>query len=174
VNHVDVFKSSPYDFVALQRLALESPITDTSLHNWIDLIWGYKQQGESTIYINLYMCLDAIKALNTFYPLTYKDHLRKLQPFSDAITKLAVETQVANFGLTPEQLFHKPHPKRNPFQANVILRKEHMKVFESLGRRNKSKNNEIDLSFQVILLSWMSPGKLLCLRKNGNYSMLKY
>lgn len=43
------------------RGALESEYVSNNLHNWIDLIFGYKQRGQ-----------EAIKAYNLFHPLTYE------------------------------------------------------------------------------------------------------
>ena len=47
------------------RKALESDYVSRNLHNWIDLIFGYKQRGE-----------EAEKALNCFYYLTYEDSVQ--------------------------------------------------------------------------------------------------
>lgn len=44
-------------FCLIHRQALESSYVTSNLHNWIDLIFGYKQQGEA-----------AIKAVNLFHP----------------------------------------------------------------------------------------------------------
>lgn len=46
------------------RAALESDYVSSNLNNWIDLIFGYKQTGES-----------AIQADNVFYPLTYEENV---------------------------------------------------------------------------------------------------
>lgn len=45
----------------LHLQALESEFVSCQLHQWIDLIFGYKQQGP-----------EAARALNVFYYLTYE------------------------------------------------------------------------------------------------------
>lgn len=37
--------SSPEEFVRINRMALESEFVSCQLHQWIDLIFGYKQRG---------------------------------------------------------------------------------------------------------------------------------
>jgi len=44
-------------FVLIHRQALESELVRNQIHNWIDLIYGYKQSGES-----------AVEAINVFHP----------------------------------------------------------------------------------------------------------
>ena len=60
--------------------------------NWIDLIFGYKQQGE-----------EAVKACNVFYYCTYegKVDLRRC----DLDQRVVLEKMIENFGQTPTQLF---------------------------------------------------------------------
>ena len=36
---------SPQDFIAIHRQALESELVSCQLHQWLDLIFGYKQRG---------------------------------------------------------------------------------------------------------------------------------
>ncbi len=53
--------TTPYDFIRMNRNALESEYVSSNLHHWIDLIFGYKQTGE-----------EAEKAHNVFFYLTYE------------------------------------------------------------------------------------------------------
>ncbi len=49
------------EFVRINRQALESEFVSCQLHQWIDLIFGYKQKGP-----------EAVRATNVFYYLTYE------------------------------------------------------------------------------------------------------
>ena len=53
--------NSPEEFIFRNRQALESKYISSQLSHWIDLIFGYKQQGE-----------EALKADNVFYHMTYE------------------------------------------------------------------------------------------------------
>ncbi|KAL3661442.1 hypothetical protein V7S43_013645 [Phytophthora oleae] len=91
---------SPTEFVRLNRAALEGPYVSANLHNWIDLIFGSKQQGSA-----------AVEACNVFYHLTYEGSV-DLDAIMDASTKRAILDQITEFGQTPSQLFRTPHPAR--------------------------------------------------------------
>jgi factor associated with neutral sphingomyelinase activation len=44
--------SDPFDFLKKMRQALESNYVSNNLHNWIDLIFGYKQRSQASIDAN--------------------------------------------------------------------------------------------------------------------------
>jgi len=69
-----------------------------SLHEWIDLIFGYKQTGEASIL-----------SKNVFLPTSYHSST----PESLDMENDVFESQSINFGQCPVQLFSKPHPSRN-------------------------------------------------------------
>lgn len=51
---------SPEEFIRISREALESEIVSSQLHEWIDIIFGYKQQGMMTLY-HIYICIHHIE-----------------------------------------------------------------------------------------------------------------
>jgi hypothetical protein len=96
--------SSAEEFITIHRNALESEYVSQNLHHWIDLIWGYKQRGQS-----------AIDAHNVFYYLTYEDAVN-IDAIENPLDRKSIEDQIHHFGQTPTQLFQFPHPirQRNP------------------------------------------------------------
>ncbi|GAB1288293.1 Protein FAN [Apodemus speciosus] len=92
--------SSPQDFLQKNKDALESSYVSEHLHEWIDLIFGYKQKGS-----------EAVGAHNVFHPLTYEGGV-DLNSIEDPDEKVAMLTQILEFGQTPKQLFVTPHPRR--------------------------------------------------------------
>ena len=93
-----------FDFIRLNREALESDHVSDHLHEWIDLIFGYKQRGAQ-----------AEKAYNLFYYLTYDNCAININNIEDPLEREATKSQVTHFGQTPSLLLPKePHPRRLP------------------------------------------------------------
>ncbi|OIT25076.1 PREDICTED: BEACH domain-containing protein C2 [Nicotiana attenuata] len=95
------------DFIHKNRMALESEHVSAHLHEWIDLIFGYKQRGK-----------EAIQANNVFFYLTYEGTV-DIDKITDPVQQRAMQDQIAYFGQTPSQLLTVPHMKRMPL-ADVL------------------------------------------------------
>ena len=111
VGDVDLppWAKSRRDFIRKHAKALECDYVSAHLHEWIDLIFGYKQQGQA-----------AIDADNLFYYLTYEGRV-DLEKETDPRRRRAFEMQIQEFGQTPKQLFRGPHPARSDHAAEVLL-----------------------------------------------------
>ncbi|CAI5448055.1 unnamed protein product [Caenorhabditis angaria] len=93
------------EFVRCHRQALESDYVSSHLHEWIDLIFGWKQNGE-----------EAVKANNLFHHLFYEGSV-DFERIDDPLTRNATIGFVNNFGQIPTQLFKKPHPQK---KVNIL------------------------------------------------------
>ena len=105
INHVILppwAKNSAHVFIQKHREALESDYVSAHLHEWIDLIFGYRQQGQA-----------ALDAVNVFHHLSYEGAV-DLDAITDPVEKSATIGIIHNFGQTPRQLFKRPHPARQP------------------------------------------------------------
>eukprot|EP00529_Nitzschia_sp_RCC80_P009051 CAMPEP_0113450404 /NCGR_PEP_ID=MMETSP0014_2-20120614/5812_1 /TAXON_ID=2857 /ORGANISM="Nitzschia sp." /LENGTH=2495 /DNA_ID=CAMNT_0000341741 /DNA_START=29 /DNA_END=7516 /DNA_ORIENTATION=- /assembly_acc=CAM_ASM_000159 len=91
---------SPEKFIEVMRNALESDICSAMLPDWIDLVFGRKQQGP-----------EAIAAHNVFFYLTYYGSVN-VSAIEDEGLRQATELQIAHFGQCPMQLFVRPHVRR--------------------------------------------------------------
>ena len=93
-------KNDPHEFIRIHRMALESDYVSQNLHHWIDLVFGYKQQGQQ-----------AAESLNVFHHLFYEGNV-DIYNIDDPLKKIATIGFINNFGQIPKQLFHKPHPSK--------------------------------------------------------------
>uniref|UniRef100_A0AC11CKJ1 Neurobeachin like 2 n=1 Tax=Ovis aries TaxID=9940 RepID=A0AC11CKJ1_SHEEP len=118
--------SSPEDFIQQHRRALESEYVSAHLHEWIDLIFGYKQRGPA-----------AEEALNVFYYCTYEGAV-DLDQVADERERKALEGIISNFGQTPCQLLKEPHPARlsveEAAQRLARLDTNSPSIFQHLGQ----------------------------------------
>jgi beige protein homolog 1 len=115
-------KKSPYLFIKLHREALESEYVSENIHQWIDLVFGYKQHGD-----------EAAKSLNIFHYLSYEGAV-DMDKIEDPIEKQSTISIIHNFGQTPKQLFKKPHQKRNNLGGtNLRIDKDFRLLIQSIS-----------------------------------------
>ncbi|KAM7167770.1 WD repeat and FYVE domain-containing protein 3 isoform 1-T6 [Macrochelys suwanniensis] len=93
-------KGDPREFIRVHREALECDFVSAHLHEWIDLIFGYKQQGPP-----------AVEAVNVFHHLFYEGQV-DIYNINDPLKETATIGFINNFGQIPKQLFKKPHPPK--------------------------------------------------------------
>jgi hypothetical protein len=148
--------SSPEEFIRIHREALESDYVSSHLHEWIDLIFGYKQRGP-----------EAEKSHNLFYYLTYEGAV-DLDTVTDPLQKQAMESQIAHFGQTPTQLFTSPHPTRQPLSLQYILFSSTTTTPSITSSFLPSPLPLHTYSFPPALLH-LSPDELFALSPNGDY-----
>lgn len=85
-------KGDAREFIRQHRKALESDFVSGRLHMWIDLIFGYKQRGES-----------AKEAVNVFHHWFYADSA-DIRNIEDPVKRNAKIGFINNFGQTPKQV----------------------------------------------------------------------
>uniref|UniRef100_A0A0L8HLN3 BEACH domain-containing protein n=2 Tax=Octopus bimaculoides TaxID=37653 RepID=A0A0L8HLN3_OCTBM len=95
-------------FVLIHRQALESPYVSENIHRWINLVYGYKQQGDS-----------AVQAINVFHPATYFGV--DVDSEKDPVHRQALITMIKTYGQTPKQLLRTPHPQLPPYLLTQIF-----------------------------------------------------
>ncbi|XP_041084029.1 WD repeat and FYVE domain-containing protein 3 isoform X2 [Polyodon spathula] len=93
-------KGDPREFIRVHREALECDYVSAHLHEWIDLIFGYKQQGPP-----------AVESVNVFHHLFYEGQV-DIYNINDPLKETATIGFINNFGQIPKQLFKKPHPPK--------------------------------------------------------------
>lgn len=100
-------KGDPKIFIAKNREALESPYVTAHLHEWIDLVFGCKQNGEA-----------AVENTNVFHHLSYRG-ATDLDAIEDHHEKLQTISIIHNFGQTPHQVFTKPHQPHEEWHNKI-------------------------------------------------------
>ncbi|XP_067940034.1 lysosomal-trafficking regulator-like isoform X2 [Watersipora subatra] len=101
LNLPDWCKQDNRLFVMVLRQALENSIVTSNLQNWINLIFGYQQQGEA-----------ARAAVNKFHPATY--YGLEVNSIEDELQQSAIKVMIRTYGQMPKQLFTSKHPEQLP------------------------------------------------------------
>ncbi|XP_074800443.1 protein FAN isoform X4 [Natator depressus] len=150
VEHVELppWALDPDDFLQKCQNALESQYVSEHLHEWIDLVFGYKQKGS-----------EAIAAHNVFHPLTYEGGV-DLNSIMDPNEKVALLTQILEFGQTPKQLFTTPHPRRIIPKFKSLSRTSNHNVSIAESPVSPSEESFEDLTEESIMLAWNNIAKL--------------
>ena len=92
-------KGSADEFLRIHRAALESDHVSSSLHMWIDLIFGVHQRS--------------LEKNNVFRSITYgSDGLGAAA--GDAAERANRRLEIEEFGAFPRQIFFAEHPRRHP------------------------------------------------------------
>jgi hypothetical protein len=143
--------NDPVKFITMNRAALESKYVSENLNNWIDLIFGMRQQGE-----------EALQAQNLFVHITYEGAI-DIDEITDTIVRDATLAQIRNFGVTPSQLFYDYHTsKRVPKPFNDL--KERMGALHQQNQESSPQLFEDEemlkklsqtISFETSSLSWL-------------------
>uniref|UniRef100_A0AAQ4NXM0 Neutral sphingomyelinase (N-SMase) activation associated factor n=1 Tax=Gasterosteus aculeatus aculeatus TaxID=481459 RepID=A0AAQ4NXM0_GASAC len=118
------------DFLQKHRTALESQYVSEHLHEWIDLVFGFKQRGG-----------EALAA-----------HNGKIKYIEDPDQRIGMLTQILEFGQTPKQLFTTPHPQRITPRFHNITR--------SPSTSQSEDSSFEDLTEESRKLAWANMGNL--------------
>ncbi|XP_016338588.1 neurobeachin a [Sinocyclocheilus anshuiensis] len=133
-----VWAKKPEDFVRINRMALESEFVSCQLHQWIDLIFGYKQRGP-----------EAIRALNVFHYLSYEGSVN-LDTITDPQLRESMEAQIQSFGQAPSQLLIEPHPPRSSAMHLVSLYYQDTSIYSNNSGISKRQITDlVDQSIQI-------------------------
>lgn len=102
--------SSCSNFIMIMRNALESEIVSNNLHQWIDLVFGYKQKGNKSI-----------EEQNVYYQLRYENSIFDIDEKNTSQRQSDID-DIIECGQTPIQLFGFAHPRK---RSHLILSEIH-------------------------------------------------
>uniref|UniRef100_A0A3Q3W5A1 Uncharacterized protein n=1 Tax=Mola mola TaxID=94237 RepID=A0A3Q3W5A1_MOLML len=139
--------SDSSDFLQKHRMALESQYVSEHLHEWIDLVFGFKQRGSEAV------------AAHNFHPLTYEGNVDS--NIKDPDQRIAMLTQILEFGQTPKQLFTSPHPQRiTPRFHSMTRSPSSNSPLSELSPSQCEDSSFEDLTEESRKLAWANMGNL--------------
>ena len=109
------------EYITINKIALESIYVSEHLHEWINLIFGYKQ--------------NSIEYNNKFHPYSYSSSIE-----DDPNMIPIIQQHAANFGIVPDLLFTSPHPMRQYKPPYSSLIRNSTKIFKYKKLFNFSRN----------------------------------
>ncbi|KAJ0023064.1 hypothetical protein NQD34_015198 [Periophthalmus magnuspinnatus] len=167
--------SDARDFLQKHRTALESQFVSEHLHEWIDLIFGFKQRGSEAVAAQNGTTLLTEKIdqkniriltlkhvyFSVFHPLTYEGGV-DCDSIDDPDQRIAMLTQILEFGQTPTQLFTSPHPQRiTPRFHNITRSPSITSPGSELSPASPSADSSFeDLTEESRRLAWVNMGNL--------------
>ncbi|CAD8203801.1 unnamed protein product [Paramecium octaurelia] len=166
VNNVELpfwTQQNPYLFICAHRMELESDYVSQHICNWIDLIFGYKQKGE-----------EAVKALNTFYYLTYENSI-DWDSIKNEKQKISLESQAIHFGQCPSQILDRAHIARG--KQKVVFRIVDEKLEKRILRQKQNNPQPQSQNYQrsksIIRIHFSSDNKVWIIRRNGECATIR-
>lgn len=142
LNHVVLppwAKQDVREFIRVHRQALECDYVSQHLHQWIDLIFGCKQQGNGSV-----------EAVNVFHHLFYEGNA-DIDNIDDPLKKNATIGFINNFGQIPKQLFKKSHPcKKMQTSRHTIIDTSPL-ISSTMSQHDKLFFHNLDSLKPVIL-----------------------
>ena len=151
---------SPEELVRLNREALESDYVSARIHEWVDLIFGFKQTGKA-----------AEEACNVFYYLTYEGAV-DVDAIEDERERESILAQVREFGQTPAQLFKRAHAARSTERTLRRPLRDAPQMLEPAGAALPAKNSREAWALSTIVLS--PDGRVLSVDTNARYAMHRW
>ena len=154
---------SGYVFISKHKEMLESPEISENIHNWIDLIFGYKQKGK-----------EAKKIYNLFAKESYEDYEDKYKKVDDKEKFLLCKFM--EFGVTPSQLYKSAFNKRMAYielKNNKYLLPNTTQFFKKSDEKKISDKIKELMVDEVKLQIYGMPSKIFYSEK-GKSQKMKY
>lgn len=146
---------NPFEFVSTMKKYLETEMVNKNMSKWIDLIFGYKQKGK-----------EGENANNLFVASSYDNfHIDEVTDKDQKLYYLGI----AEFGLTPHQLFSKEFSQRK--------KKERKQITDSAREENLQILNKAKIqshSVKMMLIKVLSNERVMGIFNTYQYSIYKY